>query len=285
MPASVRTKAGFVRADARRGGVSVGARDVPIARVEAVEVRMTAGDGETAAIYAVTLAVPAEDIPLADDLATFGEARALAVEFARECGVPINDRTLGRLIRREWPEWASTLRERHRDAPPPRPPAQSPGDEFTYDVVGQAMVFHSRAGSFRRMWNRPSSGPKKKMTVGNWIAAIVFLPLILVLFVPLVPFLLLALAVVYFRTGGKGPLLEVSAEGVKDKALADEWVGAHAIRDVEVAWAANAETGELDPQDLVVRTDDKVLRYGASGAGEAEMTWMRDWVRALVCGG
>ena len=285
MPASVRTKAGFVRADARRGGVSVGARDVPIGRVEAVEVRMTAGDGETAATYVVTLAVPGDDIGLAEDAATFGEARALAVEFARECGVPIRDRTLGLLVTREWPEWAATLKERHRHAPPPRPVAQSPGDEFTYDVVGQAMVFHSRAGSFRRMWNRPSRGPKKKMTIGNWIVAVVFLPLILVMVVPLTPFLLLALAVVYFRTGGKGPLLEVSAEGVKDKALGDEWVAAAEIRDVDVAWAANPETGEMAPQDLVVRTDAKALRYGASGAGEAEMTWMRDWVRALVCGG
>ena len=285
MPASVRTKAGFVRADARRGGVSVGARDVPLARVEAVDVRMTAGDGETAATYAVTLAVPGDDIGLAEDVATFGEARALAVEFARECGVPIHDRSLGRPITREWSEWASTLRERHRDAPPPRPPAQSPGDEFTYDVVGQVMVFHSRPGSFRRMWKRPTKGAKKKHSIGAWIVAIVFLPLILVLVVPLIPFLLLALAVVYFRTGGKGPLLEVSAEGVKDKALGDEWVSAHEIRDVEVAWAANPETGDLAPQDLVVRTDGKVLRYGASGAGEAEMAWMRDWVRALVCGG
>ena len=285
MPASVRTRSGFVRADAQRGGVSVGARDVPMARVEAVEVRRTAGDADNPATYSVALAVAGDDIALAEDAGAFGEARALALEFARECGVPIRDHTLGRTVTREWSEWASTLRERHRHAPPPRPPRESPGDEFVYHVEGDAMVFHSRPGSFTRMWKRPGAKPKKKWTVGQWIGGAIVLPLFLVLVLPLAPLILLALAAVHLRTGGKGPLLLASAAGVRLKRLDDEWMPAEDIRDVEIGWAADAATGELAPRDLVVRSDAAVISYGASGATEAEMEWMRGWVRALVCGG
>jgi hypothetical protein len=283
MPASVRSGSGFVRADARRGSVSAGARTIPFAAVEAVEVTWAGGDSETAARYSVALAMKrGAALDLVEEANTFGEARAAAVEFARECGVPIRDRTLGRAVEREWSEWAATLRERHRDAPPQRPPSHSPGDEFTYDVDGTAMVFHSRPGSFRRLFR--GKGPRKKATIGQWVVGILFLPIVLVLFVPLLPVIGLAALAVYMRTGGKGPLLEVSAAGVKQKRLGDEWIPADEIRDVEISWAAGPE-GDLVAQDLIVRSDTVRLAYGGSSASATELEWMRCWVRALVCGG
>ena len=283
MPASVRTGSGFVTADARRGSVSVGARAVPFDGIDAVEVAWSDGGGDGGATYGVALALrDGEPLPLLEDAAGFGEARTVAVDFARECGVPIRDRTLGKPIEREWREWSATLKERHAGAPPPRPPSHPPGDEYTYDVDGAAMVFHTRPGSFRRLFRRKE--PRKKATVGQWILGILFLPIIVVLFVPLIPFIALAYLFVHVRTGGKGPLLEVSAAGVRLKRLDDEWIPADEIRDVELSWAAG-ESGDLVVKDLVVRSDTARIAYGLSSASETEMEWMRRWVRALVCGG
>jgi hypothetical protein len=283
MPTSVRTASGFVTADARRGSVSAGARTIPLAGIEAVEVTWSDGGGDGGARYRVTLEVrDGAGLELVDEAAAFGEARTVAVEFARECGVLIRDRTLGKAMDRPWQEWAATLKERHAGAPPPRPPSHSPGDEYTYDVDGTAMVFHARPGSFRRLFRH--QGPRKKTTAGQWIVGILFLPVIIVLFVPLIPFIALALLFVHVRTGGKGPLLEVSAAGVRLKRLDDEWIPADEIRDVEISWAAG-ESGDLAARDLVVRSDTARISYGLSSASETEMEWMRRWVRALVCGG
>jgi hypothetical protein len=282
MPASVRGPSGYVAADARRGSISVGAREIRIPDVEAVEVTYTTGGSDDPSSHGVSLVLrDGGSLELARELESFGAARTVAVDFARECEAPIRDRTLGDLVERRWPEWDTPLAERHRAEPPPRPPAQPPGDDQTYDVSGMTMVFHSRPGGLGRIWRQARAGPKA--SVGQWIVGIIVLPLFLILVVPLIPFLALAYVVVRFRTGGKGPLLEVSAEGVRHKRLSDDWIPAGEIRDVEIAWKTAAAGRE--PQALVVRSDTTRIDYGASAASVAELEWLRDWVRALVCGG
>lgn len=283
MAASVRTSSGFVTADARRGSVSAGPREVPFEDLEAVEVAYAGGDADTAATYAVSLVRGGgPPIPLVEEAETFGDARVPAVEFARECGLPIRDATFGKAIERRWEEWAAPLKERQGDAPPPRPPAHSPGDELRFTVEGTWLLFHSRPGSLRRIWKKSREGPKA--TLGQWILGIIFLPLFLVLFVPLLPVIAVAALVVYLRTGGRGPTLEVSSDGVRQKALDETWIPADEIRDVEVFWKREPP-GELAPFELVVRSDGARISYSGSGAGTAEMEWLRDWVTAIVCGG
>ena len=282
MAASARGPSGYVAADARRRSISVGAREIPFSDVEAVEVTYSTGSSDDPSTHGVALSLRGGgSLELVRDAETFGEARTVAVDFARECGVPIHDRTLGERLERRWTDWHTPLAERHRADPPPRPPAQPPGDDLTYDVAGMTMVFHSKPGGLGRVWRDARKGPKASL--GQWILGIVVLPLFLVLFVPLIPFLALAYLVVRFRTGGKGPLLEVSAEGVRLKRLSDEWIPAGEVRDVEILWATT--TGQHEPQGVVVRSDTARLDYGASSASRAELEWLRDWVRALVCGG
>jgi len=282
MAASVRGPSGYVAADARRGSISVGAREIPFTRVAAVEVAYASGDTDTPSSYGVALALAGgEALELSDDTRSFGDARRLAVEFARECGLPIRDRSLGSEIVRRWEDWETPLAERHRGTPPPRPPSHPPGDELTYDVSGMAMIFHARPGSFRRIWNNPGRG--QKTSILQWTFGLILLPIFLVLFIPLIPFLAVAYLVVRFRTGGKGPLLEVSAEGVRHRALTDEWIPAGDVRDVDITHGtAGSDPG---PNGVVVRSDTVRIHYAASTAGAAELEWLRDWVRALVCGG
>ena len=283
MAASVRGPSGTVAADARRGSVSVGAREIPFRDVAAVLVGYVGAKTETMPTYPVSLDLrKGGSLELIRDEEAFSVARTVAVDFARECGVPIRDASLGEVVVERTPEeWSTTFVERHRDAPPPRPSSTPPGEELTFDVDGMTMMFHSRPGSFRRMWKRPSTA--KKATPFQWLIGIIFLPLLLVLIVPLIPFLAIAAAVVYFRTGGKGPILEVSTEGVRLKGLADEWLPAREIVDVEITVTRPAG-GEVS-KGLLVRSDGKRLDYGASGASDAELLWLRDWVRAIVAGG
>lgn len=283
MAASVRGPSGYVAADARRGSISAGAREIRFEDVEAVNVAYASGDTDTPSSYSVGLALAGGDeLELSDDTESFGDARRLAVEFARECGVPIRDRSLGSEIVRRWQDWAAPLAERHRGTPPPRPPSHPPGDELTYDVAGMTMIFHAKPGSFRRFWKKPG-GQQQKASVWQWIFGAILLPLFLVLFIPLIPFLAVAYLVVRFRTGGKGPLLEVSAEGVRHKALSDEWISAADVHDVDIAHGTVGQ--DRGPNGVVVRSDAARIHYGASTATAAELEWLRDWVRALVCGG
>ena len=283
MTASVRGRSGFVAADARRGSVSMGAREIPFSNVKAVLVSYLAGDTDTPSSYEVSLDLhKGESLPLLDGARNFAEVRQVAVDFARECGVPIRDKSLGDPIARTADEWSQTFLERTRGVPPPRPSATPPGEELTFDVAGTTMQFHARPGSFRRMWRRPSGG--KKATPFQWIAGIILLPIILALFVPLIPFIAIAYAVVHVRTGGKGPILEVSTEGVCHKGLTDERIPAHEIVDVDAA--STVRPGGTEPTfSVIVRSDAARVSYDSSGASAEEIAWMRDWVRAIVAGG
>ena len=283
MAASARSRSGNVVADARRGSVSVGAREIPFGNVKAVLVAFLSGDTDTPSSYQVSLDLhKGASLELVDDVRSFAEARRVAVDFARECGVPIRDRSLGDPIQRSADEWSTTFLERHGSAPPPRPSPTPPGEEVTFDVSGSAMQFHARPGSFMRMWRKPSGG--KKATPFQWIVGLIFLPIILALFIPLIPFIAIAYAVVHFRTGGKGPILEVSAEGVRHKGLTDERIPAHEIVDVDAA--STVRPGSTEPTySVVVRSDAAKVSYDSSGASAEEIAWMRDWVRAIVSGG
>jgi hypothetical protein len=285
MAVAVRGRSGFVAADARRGSVSVGAREIPFRDLAAVEVGYSGGDADTAAAYAVSLDLRGgrgESLELASGEESFAEARRIAVDFARECGVPIRDRSLGDPIDRTADEWSTTFLERHRHAPPPRPSPTPPGEELTFDVSGTTMRFHARPGSFRRMWRRPAGG--SKATPLQWVAGIVLLPILLALFIPLIPFIAVAFAVVHYRTGGKGPILEASTEGVCHKRLGDERIPAHEIVDIEVA--STTRPGGTEPAaSVVIRSDAARVSYDCSGASAEELAWVRDWVRAIVAGG
>jgi hypothetical protein len=272
-----------VAADARRGSISVGAREIPFRDVCAVLVGYQAGDTDTPSAYDVSLGLQkGAPLELLDGEQGFAVARRVAVDFARECGVPIRDRSLGDAIERTAEEWSATFLERHAGAPAPRPPATPPGEELTFDVSGATMRFHAKPGSFRRMWRRPT--PRRKTTPLQWVAAVFLVPIVLVLFVPLVPFLALAYAVVHFRTGGRGPILEVSTDGVCHKGLTDERIPAHEIVDIDAA--STVPPGSTEPtRSVVVRSDAKRVSYDSSGANAAEIAWMRDWVRAIVSGG
>ena len=282
MAASARSRSGNVVADARRGSVSVGAREIPFGNVKAVLVAFLSGDTDTPSSYQVSLDLhTGASLELVDDVRSFAEARRVAVDFARECGVPIRDRSLGDAIERSADEWSATFLERHK-TPPPRPSATPPGEELTFDVNGPAMQFHARPGSFMRMWRKPSRG--KKATPFQWIVGIIFLPIILALFIPLIPFLAIAYAVVHFRTGGKGPILEVSTDGICHKGLTDERIPAHEIVDIDMA--STVKPGSTEPSySVIVRSDEARVSYDSSGGTAEELTWVRDWVRAIVTGG